>query len=72
MLMSVLRFSIGKKLNLMHSISLHRYAWWIKDIIEFCNQFIPPGRGLVASIPSLLMVASHRPGDRFTVRLQQH
>ena len=69
--MYVMRFSIGQKLNLMHGISLHRHAWWIKDIMKFCNQFVPPIRGLDVSIPSLLMVASRLPGDRFTVRLQQ-
>ena len=33
-LTSVVRLSIGKKLNLVHCISIHRHAWWIKDIME--------------------------------------
>ena len=34
-LASVVRFSIGKKLNVMHSISIHWHARWIKDTMEF-------------------------------------
>ena len=40
-LTSVVRLSIGEKLNVMHSISIHRHARWIKDIIEFLDQIIP-------------------------------
>ena len=32
----------------------------------------PIWRGLDVSMPFLLTVASHLPGDKFTVRLQQH
>ena len=70
--MSVVRFSIGKKLDLMHSISFHRHAWWIKDFMEFCNQIVSYGRGLEVSNPSPLTVTSRPPGDKFSVRLQQY
>ena len=71
-LTSVVRLSIGEKLNVMHSTFIHRHAWWIKDIMEFLNQFVPSRRDLDASRSSCLTVTNHLPGDKFTVRLQQH
>ena len=68
MLMSVVRFSIGKKLNMVHSISIHRHAWWIKDIMEFLNYFFSFRRNLDDSMFSCLTVTNHLPGDKFSVR----
>ena len=68
-LMSVVRLSIGEKFNVMHSISIHRHAWWIKDIMEFLNYFILSKRDLDISMPFCLTVTNHLPGDKFTVRL---
>ena len=70
--MSVVRLSIWEKLNVMHSISIHRHAWWIKDIMELLNQFVPYRRDLGISRSSCLAVTNHLPGDKITVGLQQN
>ena len=66
--MSVVRLSMGDKFNMVHNISIHRHAWWIKDIIEFSNQIAPYRRDLDISISACLTVTNYLPGDKFTVR----
>ena len=66
-----MRFSIGEKLNVMHYISIHWHARWIKDIMEILHQFIPYRGDLDIFKPFSLTVTNHLPGDKFTVGLQQ-
>ena len=71
-LASVVKFSIGEKLYVMHHISIHWHARWIKDIMELLYQFVLSRGDLNASKPLSLTVTNHLPGDKFTVGLQQH
>ena len=67
--MSIVRLSIGEQFNMVYSISIYRHVWWIKDIMEFSDQFVPSRRDLDFSMSFCLTVTNHLPCDRFTVRL---
>ena len=71
-LASVVRISIGEKLNVMHSISIHWHARWIKHIMEPLHQFILSRGDLDISKPLSFTMTNHLPGDKFTVGLQQY